>query len=1267
MATLSPNAKQLPLRHLSLRVPWHDSGWNGTICRNPSQNSSCLILPHIRETRQDTSEIQLAGTEWQKLEQAQWPPCIGERGGFMAPFELSRLVTHPYAETSPAHRHFAPTPFRIPAYAAPCIPFSWMLKEMAAEKVQLLDLNFRDELEQQAHGAMGFETSWVQTKHNHLVMLDTFFSAVQPQRSLCFFYAKATPLTDDPRRVIVGVGWVTSVGPPVEYRYQGDGPIQALLWERVVQHSIRPEAQDGFLLPYQDLVAYLDQHPDEQANDYIAFAPDDHFWSFSYGAEHVSNDGAIGSLLACARAVQQIAKVLPGAWDSVLRWIDQRLNELWQMRGPHPGLGAALSAFGVEKGTLLAYDLEYRLAIRHPEGNIDPWPLVDELFRAPENLPANLRSTITPTLSEKWRRLPAERRQLLQLLSRFDLLADQASRYYVHEDAGRSAARIQLSDADILRNPYLLYESDRQTINPIGVDTVDRGLFPDLVVREKHPLPEPSLVNDPTDPRRVRAFVIERLELAALQGDTLLPRVEIIRQIRESEVQPACPIDGDLMNIVDPFLAPVVADAQLADGTAAYQLNRLHTMGAFIRREVERRTKAKPHSGNIDWRKLLDAQLDAVTNETERRQRAADPTEQDARNEKTAALEQIFASRVSVLIGPAGTGKTTLLQVLCSLPDVARGGVLLLAPTGKARVRLETQTGLSGAKTIAQFLVPIDRYDPQTGVYRLSDRDPVEGYKTVVVDEASMLTEEQLAALLNGIRGVERLVLVGDPRQLPPIGAGRPFLDMVRRLAPDNVESRFPRVGPNYAELTVRRRQVGKLRDDLLLAEWFSGRPLEVAADEIWDRIGEQLGEQQLSENLRFVRWENDSELQARLLEILQEELQLTDTKDSGGFEQSLGGTPYGDNGAIFFWAGRAPGELGACGKVEAWQILSPTRGAAYGVEALNRLVQTTFRSKTKEYAQTRWRKIPKPMGREEILYGDKVICTTNQRRKDVFPEMNSLNYVANGEIGIVVGQYKTKTANYRGLPWKLEVEFSSQPGYRYDFKKWEFGDERAAMLELAYALTIHRTQGSEFGRTIVILPNPCRLLSRELLYTALTRQRDRLVILHQGDIHELLRYSEDSYSEAARRLSNLFSPPCPVKVADRFLEEGLIHRTLRSDSVRSKSEVIIANMLYQKGISDYRYEARLTAADGSIRYPDFTIEDSAMGTTYYWEHLGMLRDPSYRARWERKLAWYRAQNILPLEDGGGQAGTLIITTDDAQGGIDSAAIAALIDQTLVG
>jgi hypothetical protein len=102
---------------------------------------------------------------------------------------------------------------------------------------------------------------------------------------------------------------------------------------------------------------------------------------------------------------------------------------------------------------------------------------------------------------------------------------------------------------------------------------------------------------------------------------------------------------------------------------------------------------------------------------------------------------------------------------------------------------------------------------------------------------------------------------------------------------------------------------------------------------------------------------------------------------------------------------------------------------------------------------------------------------------------------LANGEIGIAVGQFKT--AKMTKAPWELQVEFSSQPGFAYKFRDSDFGEESQPILELAYALTVHKAQGSEFGRVLLALPNPCRLLSRELLYTALTRQRDRVVVLH--------------------------------------------------------------------------------------------------------------------------------------------------------------------------
>jgi ABC-type cobalamin/Fe3+-siderophores transport system ATPase subunit len=85
------------------------------------------------------------------------------------------------------------------------------------------------------------------------------------------------------------------------------------------------------------------------------------------------------------------------------------------------------------------------------------------------------------------------------------------------------------------------------------------------------------------------------------------------------------------------------------------------------------------------------------------------------RNEKAAALRELAASRLSVLVGAAGTGKTTLFRFLCQATPIKNAGVLLLAPTGKERVRLQ-QTEIS-AKTFAQFLRP-RRYREPTESYR---------------------------------------------------------------------------------------------------------------------------------------------------------------------------------------------------------------------------------------------------------------------------------------------------------------------------------------------------------------------------------------------------------------------------------------------------------------------------------------------------------------------------------------------------------------------
>ena len=138
------------------------------------------------------------------------------------------------------------------------------------------------------------------------------------------------------------------------------------------------------------------------------------------------------------------------------------------------------------------------------------------------------------------------------------------------------------------------------------------------------------------------------------------------------------------------------------------------------------------------------------------------------------------------------------------------------------------------------------------------------------------------------------------------------------------------------------------------------------------------------------------------------------------------------------------------------------------------------------------------------------------------------------------------------------------------------------------------------------------------------------------------------------------FDPADPVQAENgHFYERGLIHITARGEFVRSKSEVIIANQLAFRGIP-YAYEKQLTLGN-ETRWPDFTIEDKDSGNVFYWEHCGMMDVPEYRERWEAKLKWYAEHGILPHEDGGGRQGTLIVTEETKDSGIDTQYVDRLI------
>ena len=321
--------------------------------------------------------------------------------------------------------------------------------------------------------------------------------------------------------------------------------------------------------------------------------------------------------------------------------------------------------------------------------------------------------------------------------------------------------------------------------------------------------------------------------------------------------------------------------------------------------------------------------------------------------------------------------------------------------------------------------------------------------------------------------------------------------------------------------------------------------------------------------------------------------------------------------------------------QAERWQILSPVRSHEYGTTEINRKIQAKYRGGMLNHAKGRG---VKPFGEQEIVWTDKVMQAINCR-KTSYPKGEGLDYVANGEIGIVVQTSEGKG----GRADSMKVQFSTQPTSAYYYPRSHVEGE----LELAYALTVHKSQGSDFDIVFLILPKNASTLSRELLYTGLTRFRQKMVLLIERDTTVLEKLRNPQCSDTLLRNTNMFVLAVRPESVDRYYAAHLIHRTRKGIMVRSKSEVIVADILTSLGIS-YEYEQKLSSKDdpNDFKLPDFTV--SYEGDTFYWEHLGMLSVPSYREAWERKRQWYEDNGYLDR---------IITSEDGADGSIDAAEI----------
>jgi len=1047
----------------------------------------------------------------------------------------------------------------------------------------------------------------------------TFFDEIESKKSLVFHYANySNPFSDDDanRYVVVGVSRIKKVGEIVHFpntdgntkRMYGGGYV----WQVNVE-TLYPD--QGFRIPYH---RFMD---DPEILREIVFYPENPRY-FKYGTRHVSDDGA----LSLVERFIEISTFLESKgdtsenWEQRTRWLNSVIAELWKSRGLYPGLARVLDMVGLG---ILIRPLRATADTSGEQNlldNVRAW-----LDGRTEQLPCLLQEGEASRIRRQWDlRSEDERQFLIETAVRYDLSKEQIEKVIAKN---RRTNGIDVRIAEIIENPYLLSERfvGESLDDVIPFSLIDHGVFP------SPDLGTPFLF-DPSDPRRLRALCVDRLKFETKH--TFMPCERMIQDVnRRLAVLP----EWKRLELTDRHLQ---VDRATLDTAIVFR----HEKGrdyAYLRevheaeREVESQFRKLANLPDIcfkspvteqHWRDLLfDPQSPLAENSRQEYENAI--------LAQSKVCAQIFCRPVSIICGTAGTGKTTIIDAIIKAVEKAHGtthtSFLLLAPTGKAADRIREKTG-KPASTIHSFLARNGWLNDNLTLKRRGGRQE-EDVTTYIVDEASMLDLELAAALFRAIRmnSVQRFIFVGDPNQLPPIGRGRVFADTIDWFR----ESKCDSIG----ELKVNLRQMenrvaGKGTGILDLAALYLRDPARlngtdednaIRAERMFKRLQDLPPDGTVDKDLRLIYWKDSGDLLDKLVERM-----IADMEEDTGRN-------FDPDAPHELWSSAARGGTPSL-RADYHQVITPYRHEEFGTDAINQRIQR----------EARGRGIDRVGQLAGITLFDKVLQYRNRGASDPIWAYNSSaranerSNIFNGELGFVVPHgmdgKKWKWGNFRLS--RFQVRFSRKTHLAISYGKklgsFEKNGQRIFLpnespednLELAYAISVHKAQGSDFDRIYFVVPKEkVALLSPELFYTGITRAVRHCTVLIQEDISPLFRMRRPESSHLAVINSSLFdfSPvPSDFELIRRegFMKEYRVHKSLTHYMVRSKSEEIIANILFERDITFF-YEMPLYARDGSFYLPNFTILHR--GEHYYWEHLGTLNRDEHREHWELKKKWY--------------------------------------------
>ncbi|MDK2876625.1 MAG: hypothetical protein PWQ22_1035 [Archaeoglobaceae archaeon] len=1188
------------MKHLTIRFAWHDNKWNGKICKDPSNNDYCrgnysLLSPRIQRRINLDFENNNKGVEISKIVDKYLPPCYWVINA-MGEEKCMIRDPHPFKDISEEEDPRWKQVY-LEDTLEPFSVFTWCFK-----------LGFADK---------GYER--YPPPPELKLRTESYLSEIIPHKSIAFFYANYdNPVNGDDRNdlnrkyLLLGAGLVESVSFPYDYPIPKDlleevrskkgmrnFPIQS--W----QFKVKLIPETVFFLPYHEYIEWIEKNssinPEEKWKklEEITVSIDDPnlIPHFKYVSMHLPNDKAIYLLYLIKKAINKIKDhgIVPyEEIKSIEDKVERLLEIAWNNRTEFPGFRNLLFTL-LKLHQLSVSNQKIYEFINWISTNYGLEKFVRELENIKEKDCPKEYSDILDILKQE--------KDKVEFLSRFDFTQKQFENILKDLINKKGFETIK-------KNPYLLFEcynydfvdnwNSDDTDYGISLYQIDIALIPDSNYTDRERLCGAFSIE------RIRAVITDILRRSAnLEGNSCLDREEILKRIKEyplyyiqydSEMPLYTLLEHEKSSL---FKEKFVIKTDFRENKVIYQLKELRKIEEAIETFIE---KCLAKKYNVE-----KEVVEQLVQEDKKFFEEKNKIEYLNIEERQKAYQSALANGLFILTGKAGSGKTTAVINLIKKFAEQNKWVFVFTPTGKANLVIRKRLGKMAENskirlsTIHRFLygglIEFIKETSRGGeIFRIIEligkilagkweffeefREIAKKWmfnnpKVLIIDEASMVDEVLLATLFSLINPetLEHLILVGDEKQLPPIGVGRPLVDIIYNLKRKGLEDRIVRLESN-----LRFPPSSKLA---LLSETFESDEMPIPS-----QIDEILVNPDKSLEVRY--FSKLEELMDHIDKIL---YSIGGVKGESVFEKFV---------EIF--------ESGGSLNLDKVQIIAPRRVGDYGTLKINSRVA----------------------GKNNVfLPGTKLICEKNiYFEVEINGRNNRILGLANGSIGYIerkkgyihFDEFEELKRNYGENVCKQLINKVRGDIY--------FNTERK--IDLGYAITIHKAQGSDFDYVILVIPEINPFITKELIYTGLTRAKEKMFILAHSSLRdnlplELIKIWRNS--EVDQRKTMLFEfkeKPRPY----------ILEKDGEVLELRSKIEYIIAKTLSDLGI-EFEYEPEELMSHHIL--PDFKI--TVQGITYYLEHLGNMDNLAYRERWFKKLEIYKK---LGLED-------RLITTSEAK------------------